>query len=202
MEQAHGPLLILAGAGSGKTRVLTYKVAYLVRELGISPWKILAVTFTNKAAQEMKQRIERLVGKVSLNMWLGTFHSICARILRREAGSAGADPHFVIYDTADQLTVVKKALEKDPAKRFDSVAQMAAALPQPSPTDSRPGFVPGMGSLGGNGEQAPDPAPEDFVEAEAVEEAIPVDEEPIEIIRMAKLLAIADKVRYGGKGQG
>ena len=112
MEQTHGPLLILAGAGSGKTRVLTYKVAYLVRELGVSPWKILAVTFTNKAAQEMKQRIVQLVGKVSLNMWLGTFHSICARILRREAGSAGVDSNFVIYDTADQLTVVKKTLEK------------------------------------------------------------------------------------------
>ncbi|MCK4591806.1 MAG: UvrD-helicase domain-containing protein, partial [Candidatus Latescibacteria bacterium] len=112
VEQTHGPLLILAGAGSGKTRVLTYKVAYLVRELGVSPWKILAVTFTNKAAQEMKQRIVQLVGKVSLNMWLGTFHSICARILRREAGSAGVDSNFVIYDTADQLTVVKKTLEK------------------------------------------------------------------------------------------
>ena len=112
VEQTHGPLLILAGAGSGKTRVLTYKVAYLVRELEVSPWKILAVTFTNKAAQEMKQRIVQLVGKVSLNMWLGTFHSICARILRREAGSAGVDPNFVIYDTADQLTVAKKALEK------------------------------------------------------------------------------------------
>ncbi|RKY72209.1 MAG: ATP-dependent DNA helicase PcrA [Candidatus Latescibacterota bacterium] len=112
VQQAYGPLLILAGAGSGKTRVLTYKVAYLVRELRISPRKILAVTFTNKAAQEMKQRIEQLVGTASLNMWISTFHSICARILRREAGSAGVDPNFVIYDTDDQLTVVKKALEK------------------------------------------------------------------------------------------
>ena len=84
VEYMAGPLLILAGAGSGKTRVLTYKIAYLLEKEIVKPWQILAITFTNKAAKEMKERVEALVGQVSNDMWLGTFHSVCVRILKRE----------------------------------------------------------------------------------------------------------------------
>ena len=84
VEYMDGPLLILAGAGSGKTRVLTYKIAYLLEQEIVKPWQILAITFTNKAAKEMKERVEGLVGQVAQDMWLGTFHSVCVRILKRE----------------------------------------------------------------------------------------------------------------------
>ncbi len=103
-------MLIFAGAGSGKTRALTYRIAYMVRECGIDPGQILAVTFTNKAADEMKQRIRNLVGAEASRVWAGTFHSICARILRRHGVSIGVPPQFVIFDTADQLALVKQAL--------------------------------------------------------------------------------------------
>jgi DNA helicase-2/ATP-dependent DNA helicase PcrA len=106
-----GPLLILAGAGSGKTRVITSRVAYLVGEDHAKPWEILAVTFTNKAAEEMRARVEALVGSDCSRMWLSTFHSLCARLLRREAPAIGLSRDFVIYDSSDQLTVVKRALK-------------------------------------------------------------------------------------------
>jgi len=105
-----GPLLIFAGAGSGKTRVLTYRIAYLIREQGIEPRNILAVTFTNKAADEMKERIRALIGEKSRHLWAGTFHSICARILRQEAESFGIDPDFVIFDEADQNALIRECL--------------------------------------------------------------------------------------------
>ncbi|WP_027339389.1 DNA helicase PcrA [Halonatronum saccharophilum] len=114
-----GPLLILAGAGSGKTRVLTYRVANLIYEYGVSPVNILAVTFTNKAANEMKERVEKLVDKDSKGMWISTFHSICVRILRREIKKVGYESNFVIFDTADQRTLIKnilKDLDIDPKK--------------------------------------------------------------------------------------
>jgi DNA helicase-2/ATP-dependent DNA helicase PcrA len=108
-----GPLLIFAGAGSGKTRVLTHRIAYLIRERGVSPWHILAVTFTNKAAKEMKGRVEALVGgSVARDMWLGTFHAMCARILRVEADAAGLNSDFTIYDTGDQTAIVKECLKE------------------------------------------------------------------------------------------
>lgn len=107
-----GPLLILAGAGSGKTRVLTHRIAYLVEEKGISPWNILAITFTNKAAREMKERIEALIGPVANDIWVGTFHACCVRILRREIERLGFDRSFVIYDDDDQQSVVKSCLEQ------------------------------------------------------------------------------------------
>ena len=104
-----GPLLVLAGAGSGKTRVLTHRIAYLIEERGVSPYNILAITFTNKAAREMKERIESIIGPRALDTWTGTFHSCCVRILRREIDRIGFDRNFVIYDSADQETLMKIA---------------------------------------------------------------------------------------------
>lgn len=106
-----GPVLVLAGAGSGKTRVLTYRIAHLIEAHHVFPSNILAITFTNKAANEMKSRIEALVGDVSAYMWVGTFHSICVRILRQYGDAVGYGRDFVIYDTADQKSVMKKCYE-------------------------------------------------------------------------------------------
>lgn len=105
-----GPLLVLAGAGSGKTSVLTNRVAYLIEEIGASPYEILAITFTNKAANEMKERISSLLNMDVRDMWISTFHSMCVRILRREAGKLGYENGFSIYDSQDSLSVVKKIL--------------------------------------------------------------------------------------------
>ncbi|MGN0277324.1 MAG: DNA helicase PcrA [Hominisplanchenecus sp.] len=109
-----GPLLVLAGAGSGKTRVLTHRIAYLMEEKGIMPWNILAITFTNKAAGEMRERVNRLVGQGAERIWVSTFHSACVRILRRHSGWIGYDTNFVIYDGDDQ-----KSLMKDICKRLN-----------------------------------------------------------------------------------
>lgn len=106
-----GPLLVLAGAGSGKTRVLTYRIAYLVEHLGIDPYHILAVTFTNKAAAEMKDRIDRMLGQGDVPQWVGTFHSLSARILRREAETLGFRRDFVIYDGEDQLALIRRMMK-------------------------------------------------------------------------------------------
>lgn len=103
-----GPLLILAGAGSGKTRVLTYRIAYLIEECGVSPYQILAITFTNKAAREMRERVNRIVSYGSDNIWVSTFHSTCVRILRRFIESLGYSRNFTIYDTDDQKTLVRE----------------------------------------------------------------------------------------------
>ena len=107
-----GPLLILAGAGSGKTRVLTHRIAYLIEELGVNPWNILAITFTNKAAGEMRQRVDNLVGFGSESIWVSTFHSMCVRILRRFIDRLGYDSRFTIYDTDDQKTLMKAVCKK------------------------------------------------------------------------------------------
>jgi DNA helicase-2/ATP-dependent DNA helicase PcrA len=112
VEAITGPVLILAGPGSGKTRVITHRVAYLVRVCGVSPHNIMAVTFTNKAAREMKERLEQLLGQAIEALTLGTFHAICARILRREGKAVGLDSSFVIYDEDDQLRLVKQVLEE------------------------------------------------------------------------------------------
>jgi len=114
-----GPVLILAGAGSGKTRVLTERIAYLLREKKTTPWNILAITFTNKAAQEMRERVSTLVGKIGDEIWISTFHSLGVRILRRESQHIGLKNSFVIYDTSDQLSLIKnvmKELNIDPNK--------------------------------------------------------------------------------------
>jgi len=107
-----GPLLIFAGAGSGKTRVLVHRIAHLVQDCGVSPWQIFAVTFTNKAAGEMRERIERLLGHHAQDLWISTFHSAGVRILRRHIQKLGYGPAFVIYDDSDQMTLIKKCLEE------------------------------------------------------------------------------------------
>jgi DNA helicase-2/ATP-dependent DNA helicase PcrA len=104
-----GPLLILAGAGSGKTRVITFRIAYLIGDGHANPDEVLAVTFTNKASQEMRERVESLIGSTAEGVWLSTFHSLCARLLRREAPKIGLSRDFVIYDSSDQVAVVKQA---------------------------------------------------------------------------------------------
>ena len=112
VECTEGPLLILAGAGSGKTRVLTTRIAYLIYEKRVAPWNILAITFTNKAAQEMRERIVALVGQDGEKVWASTFHSTCVRILRNEINYIGYDTSFVIYDDADQQTLIKMILKE------------------------------------------------------------------------------------------
>ena len=106
-----GPCLVIAGAGSGKTKVLTHKIAYLIGEKGVKPWNILAITFTNKAANEMKERIANIVGDDAKDIWMGTFHSICVRILRRFIDRIGFDSSFIIFDTSDQKTLVKGCMK-------------------------------------------------------------------------------------------
>ena len=106
-----GPCLVIAGAGSGKTKVLTHKIAYLMSEMYVKPWNILAITFTNKAANEMKERVEKLVGDAAKDMWIGTFHSICVRILRKYIDRLGYDHSFLIFDTSDQKTLIKECMK-------------------------------------------------------------------------------------------
>ncbi|SFS75723.1 DNA helicase PcrA [Marininema halotolerans] len=119
VETTEGPLLIVAGAGSGKTRVLTNRVAWLLSEKAIHPWNILAITFTNKAAREMKERIQQLVGDIAEDIWISTFHSMCVRILRRDIDRIGFNRNFTILDSSDQLTVIKQVMKEknlDPKK--------------------------------------------------------------------------------------
>lgn len=112
VEHNDGPLLILAGAGSGKTRVLTFKIAYMLQQRLVKPWEILAVTFTNKAAGEMRHRVEELIGASAQSMWIGTFHSICAKILRMEAVNLGYNSNFTIYDVDDQVRLISQVMEQ------------------------------------------------------------------------------------------
>ena len=135
-----GPLLVLAGAGSGKTRVLTYRIAYLIEEQGVSPWSILAITFTNKAAKEMRERIEALLPGRTQGMWVSTFHAMCVRILRTHAERLGYSKNFTIYDTDDTKRLIKHImsdLNLDPKKYAPnaireriSQAKNAAQTPQ------------------------------------------------------------------------
>ena len=112
VETIDGPLLIVAGPGSGKTRVITHRIAYLIKVCGINPHRIMAVTFTNKAAREMAERLEKLLGQTAGDLTLGTFHAICARILRQEGKTIGLDSRFVIYDEEDQLSLIKQSLQE------------------------------------------------------------------------------------------
>ena len=110
--QTEGPVLILAGAGSGKTRTLTHRIAYMIEENGVNPWNILAITFTNKAAGEMRERVDKIVGFGAESIWVSTFHSTCVRILRRYADKIGYDNNFAIYDTDDQKGIIKEICKK------------------------------------------------------------------------------------------
>ena len=107
-----GPCLVIAGAGSGKTKVLTHKIAHIMEEKKALPWNILAITFTNKAANEMKERIEGLVGDQGKDMWIGTFHSICVRILRKFIDRIGFESSFIIFDSSDQKTLIKQCMKE------------------------------------------------------------------------------------------
>jgi DNA helicase-2/ATP-dependent DNA helicase PcrA len=107
-----GPTMLIAGAGSGKTRVLTFRIAYLIQQKGIDPFNILALTFTNKAAKEMRNRIESVVGSDARNLWMGTFHSVFARILRAEADKIGYPSNFTIYDADDSKSLVKTIVKE------------------------------------------------------------------------------------------
>ena len=121
VEKIGLPVLVFAGAGSGKTRVLTYKIAYLINEIGLPPENILAVTFTNKAAQEMKNRVNKIISVDLSKLNIGTFHSVCAGILRKHIQHLGYENNFTIYDQSDAISVVKsiiKEMDLDP-KKFD-----------------------------------------------------------------------------------
>ncbi|RKD71216.1 MULTISPECIES: DNA helicase PcrA [Sinobaca] len=122
-----GPLLVMAGAGSGKTRVLTHRIAYLMREKGIPPYAILAITFTNKAAREMKNRVGKLVGPVAEDIWMSTFHSMCVRILRRDIDRVGYNRNFSILDGTDQLSVIRQILKDEniDSKKFDARSMLS-----------------------------------------------------------------------------
>nr|1QHH_A Chain A, PROTEIN (PCRA (SUBUNIT)) [Geobacillus stearothermophilus] len=119
VRTTEGPLLIMAGAGSGKTRVLTHRIAYLMAEKHVAPWNILAITFTNKAAREMRERVQSLLGGAAEDVWISTFHSMCVRILRRDIDRIGINRNFSILDPTDQLSVMKTILKEkniDPKK--------------------------------------------------------------------------------------
>src|SRR3979409_720378 len=132
-----GPLLILAGAGSGKTRVITYRIAYLIGNGHAAADEVLAVTFTNKAAGEMRERVQSLLGDNADGVWLSTFHSLCARLLRREAPHIGLSRDFVIYDSSDQVAVVKQAQRE--LGIDDKLVPPRAAPARTSPANSRVG---------------------------------------------------------------
>ena len=161
-----GPVLVVAGAGSGKTRVLTHRLAYLIGELGVSPFEILAITFTNKAAGEMRERVAELVGPVAKRMWVSTFHSACSRILRREASLLGYRSSFTIYDQSDAQRLtdwIRRDLNLDP-KRFParqihsqiSALKNELVLPGRVRADGgRPGRTPALRDL----HRVPAPAP-------------------------------------------
>ena len=112
VETTEGPLLVLAGAGSGKTTVLVNRIAHIICDKNTPPWSVLAITFTNKAAGEMKARLETVLGNDANDIWSGTFHSVCMRILRKDIENLGYNKSFSVYDTSDQLVVVKECLKQ------------------------------------------------------------------------------------------
>src|ERR1700686_2033429 len=145
VEHTDGPVLIFAGAGSGKTRVLTHRIAYLLNEKGVFPDRILAVTFTNKAAGEMKSRLERMVGEQAADLWVGTFHSICVRMLRRDGTKIGIAKNFAIMDETDQRSIVRDVLHDldyderqiGPGAALDEISKAKNALLTPDQYEAR-----------------------------------------------------------------
>jgi DNA helicase II / ATP-dependent DNA helicase PcrA len=147
VKTTDGPLLIMAGAGSGKTRVLTHRIAYLMVEKQINPYNILAITFTNKAAREMKDRIYRLMGGAADEVWISTFHSMCVRILRRDIDRIGFNRNFTILDSGDQLSVIKQILKDknlDP-KKHDPRAILGAISSAKNELIDPEGFAKNVG---------------------------------------------------------
>ena len=142
VETLEGPLLILAGAGSGKTKTLTHRIANLIQH-GVHPEEILALTFTNKAAREMRERLASLLGmhnSYTFMPWMGTFHSICVKILRREAINVGLTEKFIIYDTSDRQTLIKHAM-----KRLSiSDKKIKAKAVEAAISNAKPGSAPGL----------------------------------------------------------
>jgi len=137
VEAISGPVLILAGPGSGKTRVIAHRVAYLIKVCGVNPRRIMAVTFTNKAAREMEERLHRLVSGSVRELTLGTFHAICARFLRMDGNAIGVNSHFVIYDREDQTSLIKRGIQEvglDP-KQYAPQAIACLLYTSPSPRD-------------------------------------------------------------------
>ncbi|WP_078433571.1 DNA helicase PcrA [Metabacillus halosaccharovorans] len=147
VKTTDGPLLIMAGAGSGKTRVLTHRIAYLMTEKQIAPWNILAITFTNKAAREMRERIQGILGSGGDDIWISTFHSMCVRILRRDSDRMGINRNFSILDTTDQLSVIKSVLKErnldpkkyDPRSMLGSISSAKNELITPEEFDNQAG---------------------------------------------------------------
>jgi len=145
VQTTQGPLLIMAGAGSGKTRVLTHRVAYLIDEKGVNPWNILAITFTNKAAKEMKERVVSILGTVGEDVWVSTFHSMCVRMLRRDADLIGYNRQFTILDASDQQTLIKRILKEenidpkkhDPRSILSQISQAKNELLTPEQYEER-----------------------------------------------------------------
>jgi DNA helicase-2/ATP-dependent DNA helicase PcrA len=140
VETIQGPLLIIAGPGSGKTRVITHRIAYLVRVCGVSPYRVAAVTFTNKAAREMRDRLDRLVGGSSKSLTVGTFHAFCALLLRRDGSSIGLDSNYSIYDSDDQLALIKRSMELadlDPKRHHPRAVQSVISRAKSVLVDSR-----------------------------------------------------------------
>jgi DNA helicase-2/ATP-dependent DNA helicase PcrA len=192
-----GALLVIAGAGSGKTRVLTRRIAWLIAERGVAPWEILAFTFTNKAAREMRGRIEQLVGAAAgKELWVGTFHATCARLLRREARAAGLPPAFTIFDREDQLALLKQAIREaevnaddvKPGLFLGRISDAKNAFVDPEAT-SRPRSPT---STGGSGAYE--------MYEKGLERAGAVDFDDL-IVRAARLLETDDEVRgrYAGR---
>ncbi len=122
VRHSDGPLLIVAGAGSGKTRVLTYRIAYLIQQNKAHPQEILALTFTNKAAKEMKERIQMLIGDEARKLWMGTFHSVFSKILRFEAEKIGFTSNYSIYDTEDSKNAIKQILRENSSQRDSALS--------------------------------------------------------------------------------
>ena len=139
VQTTEGPLLVMAGAGSGKTRVLTHRVAYLIEEKGINPWNILAITFTNKAAREMRERIDKLIGEGAEEIWVSTIHALCVRILRRDGEKIGYNRGFTIASSSEQRTLTLTCSREGGVPRCPAASARSAVRRTAEPRSTPPG---------------------------------------------------------------